>query len=270
MQNTEDLLYKLLAGQLKSVGFFTENETQPVMQGFYGRWLEESISILVQKGFLKQSGSTYVLTGPIERADVLWQEWDEKKAPLLKDSSKEAMITLVETALRALPDILSGRVSATDVLFPDSSMELVEGIYKNNETADYFNEVLADTLTAFIEERLKEDPNAEIRILEIGAGTGGTSAAVFKRLKEYKHHVKEYCYTDLSKAFFMHAEKEYGPDNPYLTYKRFNVEEPPALQGIEAGAYDAVIAANVLHATKNIRRTLRNAKAVLKKNGFCY
>ncbi len=186
MQNTEDLLYKLLAGQLKSVGFFTENETQPVMQGFYGRWLEESISILVQKGFLKQSGSTYVLTGPIERADVLWQEWDEKKAPLLKDSSKRAMITLVETALRALPDILSGRVSATDVLFPDSSMELVEGIYKNNETADYFNEVLADTLTAFIEERLKEDPNAEIRILEIGAGTGGTSAAVFKRLKEVK------------------------------------------------------------------------------------
>ncbi|AZJ44587.1 beta-ketoacyl synthase N-terminal-like domain-containing protein [Bacillus velezensis] len=268
MQNTEDLLYKLLAGQLKSVGFFTENETQPVMQGFYGRWLEESISILVQKGFLKQSGSTYVLTGPIERADVLWQEWDEKKAPLLKDSSKQAMITLVETALRALPDILSGRVSATDILFPDSSMELVEGIYKNNETADYFNEVLADTLTAFIEERLKEDPNAEIRILEIGAGTGGTSAAVFKRLKEYKHHVKEYCYTDLSKAFFMHAEKEYGPDNPYLTYKRFNVEEPPALQGIEAGAYDAVIAANVLHATKNIRRTLRNAKAVLKKNGI--
>lgn len=128
--------------------------------------------------------------------------------------------------------------------------------------------MLADTLTAFIEERLKEDPNAEIRILEIGAGTGGTSAAVFKRLKEVKHHVKEYCYTDLSKAFFMHAEKEYGPDNPYLTYKRFNVEEPPALQGIEAGAYDAVIAANVLHATKNIRRTLRNAKAVLKKNGI--
>ncbi|AOC91148.1 beta-ketoacyl synthase N-terminal-like domain-containing protein [Bacillus amyloliquefaciens] len=268
MQNTEDLLYKLLAGQLKSVGFFTENKTQPVLQGFYGRWLEESISILVQNGFLKQSGSTYVLTGPIEHANVLWQEWEEKKAPLLKDSSKQAMITLVETALRALPDILSGRVSATDVLFPDSSMELVEGIYKNNETADYFNEVLADTLTAFIEERLKEDPNAEIRILEIGAGTGGTSATVFKRLKEYKHHVKEYCYTDLSKAFFLHAEKEYGPDNPYLTYKRFNVEEPPALQDVDAGAYDVVIAANVLHATKNIRQTLRNAKAVLKKNGI--
>lgn len=152
-----------------------------------------------------------MLTGQIERADVLWQEWDEKKAPLLKDSSKQAMITLVETALRALPDILSGRVSATDVLFPDSSMELVEGIYKNNETADYFNEVLADTLAAFIEERLKEDPNAEIRILEIGAGTGGTSAAVFKRLKEYKHHVKEYCYTDLSKAFSCMLKKNTVP-----------------------------------------------------------
>ncbi|MCP6681309.1 beta-ketoacyl synthase N-terminal-like domain-containing protein [Bacillus nakamurai] len=268
MQNTEDLLYKLLAGQLKSIGFFTENNTQPVLQDFYGRWLEESISILVRNGFLKQSENTYVLTKPIERADVLWKEWDEKKTPLLKDSNKQAMIILVETALRALPDILSGRVSATDILFPDSSMNLVEGIYKNNTTADYFNEVLADTLTAFIEERVKQDPSAEVRILEIGAGTGGTSAAVFQRLKAYKHCVKEYCYTDLSKAFLMHAEKEYGPDNPYLTYKRFNVEEPPVLQEIEAGAYDAVIAANVLHATKNIRKTLRNAKAVLKKNGI--
>ncbi|WP_250625011.1 class I SAM-dependent methyltransferase [Bacillus subtilis] len=36
------------------------------------------------------------------------------------------------------------------------------------------------------------------------------------------------------------------------------------------GGYDAVIAANVLHATKNIRQTLRNAKAVLKKTGCSF
>ncbi|MCG8399781.1 class I SAM-dependent methyltransferase, partial [Bacillus atrophaeus] len=37
---------------------------------------------------------------------------------------------------------------------------------------------------------------------------------------------------------------------------------------IEAGGYDVVIAANVLHATKNIRQTLRHAKAVMKHNGL--
>src|SRR5262249_18806756 len=64
------------------------------------------------------------------------------------------------------------------------------------------------------------------------------------------------------------GEKAYGPANPFLTYRIFNVEEPLAGQGLQAGAFDLVIAANVLHATSNIRHTLRNAKAALKKHGL--
>lgn len=53
-----------------------------------------------------------------------------------------------------------------------------------------------------------------------------------------------------------------------MTYHIFNVEAPITGQDIDAGGYDIVIAANVLHATKNIRQTLRNAKAALKSNGL--
>ncbi|WP_445429502.1 beta-ketoacyl synthase N-terminal-like domain-containing protein [Bacillus atrophaeus] len=268
MRNTEDILCKMLLAQLQSIGFFSETKSQPILRDFYGRWFEESLSILVRNHLLQQTGDAYVPTQSIENLNVLWKEWDENKAALLQDSNMKAMVVLVETALRALPDILTGKVSATDILFPDSSMDLVEGVYKNNQVADYFNDVLADTVIAFMQERLKQEPGAKVRMLEIGAGTGGTSASVFEKLKVYQSHVKEYCYTDLSKAFLMHAEKEYGPENPYLTYKVFNVEENVAEQGIEAGKYDVVIAANVLHATKHIRQTLRNAKAVLKKNGL--
>ncbi|MCY8472948.1 beta-ketoacyl synthase N-terminal-like domain-containing protein [Bacillus halotolerans] len=268
MRNTEDILCKMLLAQLQSIGFFKENKPQPVLQNFYGRWFEESLSILERHGFLQQTSNGYAVTRSTEDINELWYEWDEKKADLLQDSNMKAMVVLVETALKALPDILTGKASATDILFPNSSMELVEGIYKNNQVADYFNDVLADTLAAFMQERLKQEPEARIRILEIGAGTGGTSAAVFQKMKAYQSHIKEYCYTDLSKAFLLHAEKMYGPDNPYLTYKVFNVEEPAAEQHIEVGGYDVIVAANVLHATKNIRQTLRNAKAVLKKNGL--
>ena len=52
----------------------------------------------------------------------------------------------------------------------------------------------------------------------------------------------------------MNAEKEYGSTVPYLTYKLFNVEEPIAGQGIAAGKFDLVIAANVLHATKTFAK----------------
>ena len=95
---------------------------------------------------------------------------------------------------------------------------------------------------------------------------------IFHKLQDgqppYRDQIAEYCYTDISRAFLMHAEREYAPGNPYLTCQLFNVEAPIAGQGIAAGAYDLVIAANVLHATRDIRQTLRNAKALLKHHGL--
>src|SRR5204862_6457356 len=77
----------------------------------------------------------------------------------------------------------------------------------------------------------------------------------------------EYCYTDVSKAFLMHAEKHHRPQLPALTTAIFDVTKPVASQSIAAGHYDVAIAANVLHATPDIREALRNAKAVLKNQG---
>ena len=56
--------------------------------------------------------------------------------------------------------------------------------------------------------------------------------------------------------------------NTVIACRLFNVEEPLAEQEVAADAFDVVIAANVLHATSNIHRSLRNAKAALKKPGL--
>lgn len=90
---------------------------------------------------------------------------------------------------------------------------------------------------------------------------------VFHQLKPYAHQI-EYWYTDISKAFLMFAQEQYGRDNPYLEYKLWDIEKPLADQGIEPGGFDIAVAANVLHATRNIRQSLRNAKAALKTNGI--
>ncbi|TCS93644.1 beta-ketoacyl synthase N-terminal-like domain-containing protein [Hazenella coriacea] len=275
MQKVEELLCKMVWGQLQSLGLFTEKNVttdrreNAKLLDLYDRWFEETIAVLVRNHYLEQEGDSYTVVDPTSLdLDALWKEWDLNKLSWMADRNMKAMVVLVDATLKALPDILTGKASATDIMFPNSSMELVEGVYKQNQVADYFNEVLADTLVAYIQERVKQDPAASIRMIEIGAGTGGTSATVFKKLKPYQSYIQEYGYTDLSKAFLMHAEKEYGLENPYVTYQIFNVEEPIVGQGIEAGGYDVVIAANVLHATKNIRETLRNAKATLKNNGL--
>ncbi|MBT7755476.1 MAG: amino acid adenylation domain-containing protein, partial [Candidatus Magasanikbacteria bacterium] len=78
--------------------------------------------------------------------------------------------------------------------------------------------------------------------------------------------IEEYCYTDLSKAFLHHAEDKYA--RPFLKTKLLDAGLAPGEQGFETGVYDFVIAANVLHATPNIRTTVRNAQALLKVNGL--
>ncbi|MBY0088465.1 SDR family NAD(P)-dependent oxidoreductase [Brevibacillus brevis] len=274
MNTMDKLLSELLYGQLQSIGLFTvKNQTiaecKAKLHDRYGKWLEESIAVLVQHKYLAYDGESLLAndTTPIH-LDSAWKKWEQEKTAWLNDPNSKAQVILVEATMRVLPEILLGKIPATEIMFPNSSMELVEGIYKHNEVADYFNEVLANTIVTYVKQRLEQDASARIRILEIGAGTGGTSAIVLPRLKPFQKHIEEYCYTDLSQAFLLHAEKEYGAENPYLTYRIFNVEKPVEEQGIAADSYDLVIATNVLHATKNIGQTLLHAKTTLQKNGL--
>ncbi|WP_437581594.1 beta-ketoacyl synthase N-terminal-like domain-containing protein [Sorangium sp. So ce887] len=265
---------KLFLGQLQSIGLFRDEratvaDLRSRVIAPYQRWLDETIAVLERSGELSSDGRACVLRDPsIVDLDAAWAEWNARKARALDDPSAKAQAALVEATLRALPAILTGEQPATGVMFPSSSMRLVEGIYKNNPVSDHFNEALADAVVAYLKERLLEEPSAKIRLLEIGAGTGGTSAMLFRKLKPYQAHVREYCYTDVSKAFLMHAETEYGPHCPFLSYKLLNVEQPLSAQGVEVGGYDLVIAANVLHATKNVRQSLRHAKEALRPNGL--
>ncbi|HEX3000673.1 MAG TPA: hypothetical protein VHR86_10635, partial [Armatimonadota bacterium] len=133
--------------------------------------------------------------------DSIWQEWEQQKEAWLAHPDLKPQVTLSEAMLRALPEILTGKTPATDIMFRNASLELVGGVYKENQTADYFTEVVAATVVTLIEERFKQEPTARIRIIEIGAGTGGTSTMVFQSLKPYREQIEEYCYTDISKAF---------------------------------------------------------------------
>ena len=267
------LLLKLLWGSLQSLGLFKEKKSstsdlKTKLLSLYDRWLEESLKILQAADYLQYDGETCLVKGSPVDLESLWSQWEVWKLNWIDDANQKAVVALVEATLRVLPDILAGKKQATEILFPDSSMELVEGIYKGNTVSDLFNEVLNTTVERYIEERLRQDAGAEIRILEIGAGTGGTTAGLLPRLRPFEDYIQEYCYTDISKAFLMHAEEQYAPQAPYLRTHIFDVSQALASQGLQANYYDLVIATNVLHTTENIRRTLRNTKATLKNGGL--
>jgi len=272
----EDLLARLLLCQIESTGWWHEKLSTRFPRselhqksGAYGRWLDESIAVLCARGYVDADGTSFAIVhSQSANADQLWNEWDAEKKFWAQEPSTRALVELVEKTVQALPDILAGRQSATQVMFPDSSMKLVEGIYKHNAIADYFNDVVSSLVVAYVEGRIRKDPKAAIRIFEIGAGTGGVSAGIFEKLQPFKSQIREYCFTDLSKAFLIHGQREYFQANPYLTFKIFDVEHPERAWDIDAGRYDLVIASNVLHATKNIGQSVRNAKALLQENGL--
>src|SRR5436305_13622534 len=106
-------------------------------------------------------------------------------------------VVLVEAMLRALPAILTGKRPATGVMFPNGSMQLVEGIYQKNAIADYFNDDLAQLVVTYLQERLTGDRHAHIRILEVGAGTGGTTNRVLQMLQPYQSSIEQYCYRSI-------------------------------------------------------------------------
>ena len=260
----EAFLYKFLLASMH--GFL---KSQNGLLDRYHRWLQESFSVLLAGNYLKkQDDGSYALVGSAPDLEELWGQWDEKKVLWSQDVNKKAQFVLMDACLRALPEILTGKQQATDVMFPNSTMELVEGIYKGNAVSDLFNGIFGEALVAYIEERLDQDSSSQIRILEIGAGTGGTTAGLLAKLRPFQDHIGEYCYSDISKAFLMHAQENYAPQTPFLSTQIFNVENPISGQGIKANSYDIVIAANVLHATQSIRQTLRNAKAPLRKGGL--
>ncbi|MES2824534.1 MAG: SDR family NAD(P)-dependent oxidoreductase [Pseudomonadota bacterium] len=275
----DKLAKEILAASLISVGLIKQRESNNIATAhisagnllngqaapFYERWLTNSIHYLQEQNILDNKLS---LSHKVRELNSLWLEWDTKKSEWASNVNLQAQINLLEACLKALPDILRGKQLATDVMFPNSSMELVEGVYNGNALSDYYNEALGETLSACIQQRLHSDKASKIRILEIGAGTGGTTTKLLPLLKEFSGAVTEYCYTDLSKAFLMHAEEHYQPQFPALTTAIFDVSKPLASQTIAVDHFDFVIATNVLHATPNIRETLRNVKATLKNQGI--
>ncbi len=268
----EEISIKILWATLDKLGILTASSLSSLekfgVESKFERWLEESTNLLLKKGFLKNTDGK-IEPGAMARLslDEAWGLWNISKKEWRDNPHLTAQANLLEPCLKHLIPILQGDTLATDVIFPESSMALVENIYKNNTIADFFNESLCESVIHHIETILANAPNKKLRLLEIGAGTGGTSALLFEKLSDYTSNIGEYCYTDISEAFLSHARKEYGPTVPYLEYKIFNTEFSPISQDIKNN-YDIVIAANVLHATHNIDKTVKNAKSALTKDGL--
>ncbi|MGY0064534.1 beta-ketoacyl synthase N-terminal-like domain-containing protein [Streptomyces sp. LZ34] len=176
----------------------------------------------------------------------------------------KGFLNLVATCLDGYPDVLTGRRRAQEVLFAEGSFDAVGDVYHNDHDT---NALIARMVTEYVRARLEHDPQATVSVLEVGAGTGGTSARVFPALAPYASRLR-YLYTDISRAFTRLGAERYGKDHPFVEFARLDVERPPSEQGLEPGSFDVVLANNVLHATSRIDRSLTHINQAMRPGGL--
>ncbi len=184
-------------------------------------------------------------------AEIEIKESPSKEQLIIKFPELNGYLTLLEACLQQFNAILSGEIDPLTVLFPAGSFSLVEPVYRNNPVPDHYNIMVAET----VKQLVQEQSGRLIRILEIGAGTGSTTEKVLPALKDQP---VQYTFTDLSHAFIRMAKQQFA-EYSFLDFKILNIEE----QYQASDRYDIIIATNVLHATRNIDKTLNNITALM-------
>lgn len=236
----------------------------------FGRLLSSILEMLAQAGFVHTAENRVSVLDKVENAKIKreLESLETTKNRLAQDyPDMSSQLKLLGVCLDSYQDILTGKKVSTDVLFPDGSMDLVENLYKGNRIIDYYNQLTAHTVRLFVEKRLKTNPNDLINILEVGAGTGGTSTFVLEQLAPYQENIRYY-YTDISLGFAQFGKRTYGDKFPFAEFRALDVEQSPQKQGFDHNFIDLVLATNVIHATKDICGTLNNVASLLKENGL--
>ncbi|MDB6039246.1 MAG: polyketide synthase [Verrucomicrobiales bacterium] len=230
------------------------------------------LQLLARHGLLEVDGNVIRTTNSLAASDFCAAQ---RQLAALKNRFLQTVpqalpqVSLLEQCINQYPGFLQGRLNPMDVIFPGGSMELVEKVYTGNKVSDHFNSMLAETLAAAVSDRLANQPNDKINILEIGAGTGASSAALLARLGPYAGSIS-FFYTDIGPAFVNRGRSRFETEFPFTTFKCLDIDRNPETQGFFPGSMDFVLTTNVVHATRSIIKTLRNVKSLLKPGGLFF
>lgn len=158
-----------------------------------------------------------------------------------------------------LPELMAGKEDPLNLLFPKGEMDVAMAAYHDN----IINRIMNGLAKEEIEFLALDNRRTPIRILEVGAGVGGTSVDVIPSLDGTG---AEYYFTDLS-AFFLNNAREKFSGYEWVKYNIFDINKDIMEQTIAPFSVDIILAANVLHNAKNIHYVLENLKKLLKPNG---
>ncbi|KAI3399737.1 hypothetical protein diail_5804 [Diaporthe ilicicola] len=235
----------------------------------YRSWVDAQIHAASVANNGKDDGPSVALVQKLSDADIV-----QKMADIvgqLSDTPVAACATAVQKVALNMSGLYTGETEALEILLADDTLTKV---YIATDACDRSD---------FMRHLAHSKPN--LRILEIGAGTGASTMSMLKHLvlpggaggsdgsgqqqqQQQLHPLySRYTFTDISSAFFV-AAREHFKGYPNIEYRTLDISKDPAEQNFGPDdRYDLVVATNVLHATRRLGETLRNVHSLLAPNG---
>ncbi|HWL69851.1 MAG TPA: beta-ketoacyl synthase N-terminal-like domain-containing protein [Geminicoccus sp.] len=214
----------------------------------------------IAAGFAAQVGSVAEVAPRHQRYAALLARHaaDDRRSPAPAEEAERLAdehpdhrheIELVARTGRALPEILAGRRDVLDILFDGDGPT---GAYAGSGLTDAVNAQVAAVAAG----------TTARRVLEIGGGTGATTAAILPVLPKDA----DYLFTDIGSAFLGAAAARFAR-HPGFRTGLLDITGDPLAQGMAADSFDLIVAANVLHVVPDLRQALAHIARLLAPGG---
>ena len=143
-----------------------------------------------------------------------------------------AFSKIIYRLFRAAPSVFTGETHPLHAMMEDNALT---EFYNAGDVLDYAGAI-----------RLIGNTTPRLRVLEVGAGTGGTTAKILQALKSsYGERLySSFKYTDISSGF-MTAAKQRFADAENIEYAVLDIGKDPVEQGFQPGSFDLIIGSNV-------------------------
>lgn len=222
----------------------------------YQRLLDRIFEMLREDGYLSKEGTEWKVSSvphsgnPEGELSALLQEYPACSAEL----------NMVGRCGRNFARAMRGECEPLQLLFPEGSLNDMERLYSCSPFFSFYNELVQKVVEEVLVGNSKERP---LKILEIGGGTGSVTSCLLPELVSRR---TEFVFTDVSGLFLAKAREKFAA-YPFVEYQLLDIEKNPVEQGFSAHSFDLVIAANVLHATADLRKTLQHVQQLLSSEG---